>query len=162
MNKKLECIPGNGHPDAVSPQQAQMKKRRRGLLAMIHIAKTQMGLNEGEYEMILKSYKVESAAALTMPQLENLVKYLKHLGWKPLRKEKDPQESGKLDALRRRCVSVAKIIPNGENRLAGLAKSICGVSSLTWCREAGKLEKLLAVLEHIKRKEAVNQDVSGA
>jgi hypothetical protein len=47
-------------------------------------------------------------------------------------------------------VEVAKEIENGERRLAGLAMTICGVSSLTWCRDVNKLERLLAVIGKIK------------
>jgi len=59
----------------------------------------------------------------------------------------------RLAALRTRCVEVAKTLDNGEKRLAGLATKICGFSSLTWCRDAAKLERLLAVLGSIKEKE---------
>jgi hypothetical protein len=58
-----------------------------------------------------------------------------------------------MEALRSRCVEVAKTIDNGEKRLAGLAAKICGVASLTWCRDAAKLERLLAVLGSIKGKD---------
>jgi len=142
-----------GRTNIFAPDEEKLKKRRRALLAMVHIAKKELALNEGEYEMILHSFKVDSASELSIATLEKMVKYLKHLGWKPRRKKKSPEESGKLDALRRRCVALAQLIPNGERRLAGLAKSICGVSSLTWCREDNKLERLLAILEDIKRKE---------
>jgi hypothetical protein len=50
-------------------------------------------------------------------------------------------------------VEVAKTLENGEKRLAGLAGKICGFASLTWCLEAAKLERLLAVLGSIKEKE---------
>jgi phage gp16-like protein len=125
-------------------------KQRRGLLAKIHIAKQQMGLNSGEYEMILKAFKVSTAADLTLPQLENMVKLLKHYGWKPRKSRKAAAHDDRLDALRRRCVEAAKALDNGEKRLAGLALKICGVSQLTWCRDAAKLERLLAVLGKIK------------
>lgn len=127
--------------------------QRRGLLAMVHIAKKDLCLRDDEYEMILKGFRAASAGELTIPQLERLVKYLTKLGWKPIRGLK--RRTGgdaelRLDALRRRCVEVARAIDNGEKRLAGLAVKICGVSSLTWCRDAAKLERLLAVLGKIK------------
>ena len=62
-----------------------------------------------------------------------------------------------LDALRHRCVEIAKEIENGEKRLAGLAEKICGVSNLTWCRDVHKLERLLAVLGKIKLTESVTE-----
>ncbi len=130
--------------------------QRRGLLAMVHIAKKDLGLNEGEYEMILRGFKTASSGELNIPQLERLVKYLKHLGWKPVRsrrKKRPADDALRLEALRRRCVEVAKTLDNGEKRLAGLALKICGVASPIWCRDAAKLERLLAVLDSIKEKE---------
>lgn len=124
--------------------------QRRGLLAKIHIAKQQMGLNDGEYDMILKSFKVATAADLTLPQLENMVKLLKHYGWKPRKSRAAADADDRLAALRYRCVETAREIPNGEKRLAGLALKICGTSQLSWCRDASKLERLLAVLGKIK------------
>ena len=130
--------------------------QRRGLLAMVHIAKKDLGLNEGEYEMILRGFKVASSGELNIPQLERLIDYLKRLGWKPVRsrRKKHPADAVvRLEALRVRCVEVAKTLENGEKRLAGLAAKICGFASLTWCRDAAKLKRLLAVLDSIKEKE---------
>lgn len=134
------------------------KAQRRGLLAMVHIAKKDLMLRDDEYETILQGFKVASSGELSIPQLERLVKYLKRLGWKPVhprRKKAAPTES-RLAALRARCVEVAKSMENGEKRLAGLAAKICGFASLTWCREAAKLERLLAVLGSIKEKETAS------
>jgi len=133
--------------------------QRRGLLAMVHIAKKDLALNEGEYEMILRGFKVASSGELNIPQLERLVKYLKRLGWKPVRsrrKKRPADHALRLDALRRRCVEIAKTLDgDGEKRLSGLAAKICGFAVLPWCRDAAKLERLLAVLGSIKEKEAV-------
>jgi hypothetical protein len=126
--------------------------QRRGLLAKVHIAKKDMGLNSGEYEAILAGFRCGSAGELSVPQLERLVKCLEKLGWKQVRRlrRKDGADELRLDALRRRCVEIAQTIDHGEKRLAGLAVRICGVASLTWCRDAAKLERLLAVLGKIK------------
>lgn len=154
-------IPGTAHPYPVYERKGPpplktdaQAKQRRGLLAKIHIAKQQMGLNSGEYEMILKSFKVSTAADLTLPQLENMVKLLKHYGWKPRQSRRAKDQDDRLSALRRRCVDTAKGIKNGEKRLAGLALKICGVSTLNWCKDAAKLERLLAVLGKIKEAES--------
>ena len=132
------------------------KKQRRGLLAKIHVAKKQMPLTDGEYEMILRAFKVSSAADMTCRQLENMVKLLKSYGWKPKIARGKSNEAAQLQNLRRRCVEAAKEIENGERRLAGLAPKICGVSSLTWCHDKNKLERLLAVLGKLKHKEEIN------
>jgi phage gp16-like protein len=160
----MNAIPGTNvkltvyEPTGARPylRNASEEAQRRGLLAMVHIAKKDLGLNEGEYEMILQGFKVASSGELNIPQLERLVKYLKRLGWKPVRsrrKKRPADADNRLAALRERCVEIAKTIDNGEKRLAGLAAKICGFSSLTWCRDAAKLERLLAVLGSIKEKE---------
>lgn len=129
-------------------------RQRKGLLAKIHVAKAQMALTDGEYEAMLTAFKVESAKEMTVPQLENLVKLMKHHGWKESKPPRRHSRAGgnpeQLDALRRRCVEIAQEIENGANRLPGLVEKICGVSTLAWCRDVKKLERLLAVLGKIK------------
>jgi len=155
-----QTIPGTRFPFPVIPRKGPPalhtegeKKQRRGLLAKIHVAKQHMRLTDGEYEMILRSLNVSTAADLTIPQLENMIKLLKHYGWKPARNPHARRESP-LPALRRRCVEAAAKIENGERRLAGLAQRICGTAQLAWCRDAKHLERLLAVLGSIVKEES--------
>ncbi|HBJ76220.1 MAG TPA: hypothetical protein DDY86_12265 [Syntrophaceae bacterium] len=152
----IQTIPGTDFPFPVIERTGPPKlltdresRQRRGLLAKIHVAKKQMGLNDGEYEMILRAFKVGSAADLTMDGLEKMIKLLKHYGWKPTRNPLTQRESP-IPALRRRCVEAAGLLENGDKRLAGLALKICGTSQLAWCRDARKLERLLAVLGKLK------------
>ena len=140
-----------GPPPVRSDAQA---KQRRGLLAKIHIAWKEMGLNEGEREMMLRAFKVSTAADLTLQQLEDLVKLLKHYGWKPVKTRRPAGRTEHIEALRARCLELAGEIRNGEKRLAGLAERICRTGQLAWCRDAGKLERLLAVLGKIKETES--------
>jgi hypothetical protein len=50
------------HRKAPSTAERIRGQERRGLLAKIHVAKKQMGLNDGEYEMVLRSFRVASSA----------------------------------------------------------------------------------------------------
>jgi phage gp16-like protein len=143
-------------------------RQRNGLLAKIHIAKQQMGLNDDEYEALLAGMKTLSAADLSVEQLERLVKYLKKLGWKPVRRRgrghgtearrdrtvSPERANDRLTALRTRCEDEAWKLDNGPQRLPGLVKKICGFPSLAWCRDAAKLERLLAVLGKIRLTES--------
>ena len=143
------------------PAQTPEQRQRNGLLAMVHIAKKDLGLNSGEYGAILKGFKVESAAKLSIPQLERLVKYLKHLGWKPLkgrRKTRPDSDIERLAALRHRVMDEAKHLDNWEQRLPGLTKSICGVVTVNWVHSAAKLERLLVVIGNIRK--AARMEVS--
>jgi phage gp16-like protein len=153
----IQTIPGTNFPFTVIERKGppkllttKEKKQRRGLLAKIHIAKQQMQLNEGEYEMILRSFKTASAADMTIAQLEGMVKMLKHYGWKEISRKKPGTNPEQIIALRARCVQAAREIKNGDKRLAGLAEKICGTSQLVWCNSVPKLERLLAVLGKIK------------
>lgn len=125
------------------------RKQRNGLLGKIHVAKKQMALSPDEYEMILRSLGVASAADLTIDGLEKMVKLLKHYGWKPIRNPHARRESP-LPALRRRCVDAAAKLDNGEKRLAGLAFKICGTAQLAWCKDAKNLKRLLAALGNLE------------
>ena len=53
-------------------------------------------------------------------------------------------------ALKERVRVLSLGILNGEKRLPGLVKKICGVDSLAWCQDADKLERLLAAIGKIK------------
>jgi len=157
------CIPGTefplpayartGPPPLRDEREA---KQRRGLLAKIHIAKKQLGLNPGEYEMILRGFKTASAGDLPIAELEKLVKLLKHYGFRPLpkrgRSEEDSEEQ--LAALRKRVAELAGAIRDGARRLPGLTKKFCGVVPLPWCRDAANLRRLLACLQKIKESES--------
>jgi len=152
----IQTIPGTEFPFPVIERKGPPvlhtdaeRKQRRGLLAKIHVAKKQMLLNDGEYEMMLRSFKVATAADMTLTQLELFIKLLKHYGWKPQTANKSGKAAEQLSALRRRCVEAASRIENGDKRLAGLAMKICGTSQLSWCRDIKKLERLLAVLGKI-------------
>lgn len=155
----IQTIPGTDFPFPVIERKGPPRlltdaqsKQRRGLLAKIHVAKKQMALGPDEYEMILRSLHVATAADLTMDGLEKMVKLMQSYGWKPTRNPLAQRESP-LPALRRRCVETSSKLENGDKRLAGLALKICGTSQLAWCQDARKLERLLAVLRKITEEE---------
>jgi hypothetical protein len=155
-----------GKPELLTSREA---KQRLGLLAKVHIARDQMPLNDGEYEMLVraawqstgsetpapvyldkKKGLTWTAKYLTLHQLENMVKMLKHFGWKEISRRKTGINPEQIIALRGRCIQAAREIQNGDKRLVGLAEKICGTSQLVWCNSVPKLERLLAVLGKIK------------
>jgi phage gp16-like protein len=130
------------------------EQQRRKLLAMIHIAKKDLGLTAEQYEAILQGFKVESAKDLSLIQLDNCVKYLKHIGWnyqpKPKRVGPDPK---RVKALQERAKDLAGKLVNGEQRLQGLVRSVCRTTFLEWCTDTVKLERLLKVLGELIKAE---------
>lgn len=131
--------------------------QRRGLIAKIHVAKAQMkaqmGLRDEYYEAMLSASKAQSTADMTIRQLENFVRLLKAHGWKEQKSRKEKPEDAQLIALRDRVREEAANLENGDARLPGLAKKICGVDRLEWCRSVERLERLLAVLRKLQGKE---------
>jgi len=148
-----------GAPPPPSPEQRQ----RQGLLAQWHIALKDLGLNPGEKEAILSGFKVKSSRELSIVQLERLVTYMKHLGWKPKRRSsrKSDDDRDRLAALRARVLAEAKSLRGWETRLPGLTRAICGVAALSWVHSAAKLERLLAVIAGIKANETAKEEDHG-
>ena len=69
---------------------------RKGLLAKVHVAKAQMGLDDADWRAILEErFGVTSSALLSPDQLENLVGHLEKCGWKPARGRKPIDRHGK-------------------------------------------------------------------
>ena len=122
------------------------ERQRRALLAKVHIAKAQLGLDDGVYHYILQNeYGVESSAALSIRELMNLVQRFESRGFKPR-----AQREHQVEALKERIGQELLVSQLNEKRLRGLVKKICGVDELRWVRDPGKLKRLLAVLNRIK------------
>ena len=135
------------------------------MLAKIHIAKKDMNLPEDAYRAILSGFIVargerkgqpaESAAELTMLQLENCVKYMEFLGWQPRRKtRKRAPAANRIIALQDRARQLAAELDNGPARLTALLKKETGLDSLEWLRDTQRLKRILAILETFKRQES--------
>lgn len=57
---------------------------KRSQLAVIHIAKEELGLDEGVYRGVLRErYRHASAAELTERQAADLIEHFRRLGWRP-------------------------------------------------------------------------------
>ena len=129
--------------------QNNFQRRRQKLLAIVHIAIKELDVSDDDYrETLRKEFGVSSAAALSLPELGDLVDRFREKGWQP---EVDNTGIKQLRALRKRAETLAGEIENGERRLPGLCKKICGVDKLKWCRDVGKLLRLLKVLGEIAR-----------
>jgi hypothetical protein len=132
---------------------------RRSLLAALHIAKKDMGWSDDYYRSLLEScFGISTAAALSEEQLRTLVAAIKNRGGTSGSNNSDEQ----LVALRTRVKIAASQLSNGDERLKGLCKSICGVESVGWCRDVPKMKRVLAILGNVLRKErAIGQAAEG-
>lgn len=130
------------------------KDQRRGLLALVHIAKKQLGLTEDEYLGALSGFGVASAGALSVPELEGLVEYFKSVGFKRLKVKGKGLKAGQAAALRARIRDEAGKLENGEARLEGLVRKTCGVDRLEWVRDPSKLKRVLRTITAFLQYEA--------
>jgi len=137
---------------------SKIEKQRRGLLAMIHIAKKELGLKDDQYSAILRGFHVDSCAQMSIAQMEECVRLMKRLGWKPIRSGKGVDIDGQARALQNRAIDIASEIDNGKSRLGGLCKRICGVDQIGWCRNVERLKALVAALEKIRRTDLQTTD----
>ena len=122
----------------------KVERRRRAMLAKIHMAKKDLALDDDTYRDFLEAeYGVRSAGKLTPYQLDQVLGIFRAWGW-----ESDPKRQAA--ALRARAREMAGRIDNGEARLKGLVRKVCGVEWLDWVRDVGKLERLLAALGRLR------------
>ena len=156
----LKLIKG-GRASAVTRQAGgkmspnRLQQQRNGLLALVHIAPKDLGMTEEERLSALERYGVTSSGALSIPELEQLLKYFESKGFvkKPvitrLRKA-TPRQGGQVTALQDRIRSTVQDMENGEARMTGLVKAKCGVDDLRFCRDVKKLKQVLRILTLIK------------
>lgn len=131
------------------------------MLAKIHIAKKDLGLDDGTYrDMLAALFGEESSADLSIGQMEDFLKRFKELGWRGPARRRGKGRYGaasaasQVEALRERARAIAGDLENGEKRLDGLVRKICGVDCLEWSSDVGKLKRLVAILEKVRRTDA--------
>lgn len=123
----------------------QNHNQRNGLLAKIHIAKKELGLDDQTYQgLLFHEFGVRSAAGLSIGQMERLVGIFNAWGWQSSR-------DAQIKALQARALEIADRLENGRKRLGGLVIKICRVDRLEWCQDPAKLGRLLAALGKIER-----------
>ena len=129
----------------------RLQSQRNGLLAKVHIAKKELCLFEEDYRGILRrEFGVTSASALSIGELQSLVRYFESKGWRSKKPESGgPKPEGQIKALREKAWAMAGELDNGEKRLRALCMKICGVERIEWCNDTGQLKRLLAVLGKI-------------
>lgn len=132
-----------------------LEQQRKGLLAVIHIAKKGLGLDDELYREILSSrYGVWSAGSLRIVDLEDLAGYFKQMGFRkkkpvvdrPLSVATNRPRTSQIEVLQGKILERAFVLERGEQRMLGLVKKHCGVDRLEWCRDVGKLKQVLRVM----------------
>jgi len=150
----LKAIDGDNNTAA--PDDVYSKENmRKALLAKVHVAIKDLEWTDYRYRNFLTvHFGVPTAAALDIAGLDRLVEIFKNsFRWKPKPTQAQANADYQMVALRHRARDLAAKLKDGEARLPGLCKKICGVESVDWCTDEGKLKRLLAVLGNYYRKE---------
>ena len=131
------------------------QERRNGLLALVHIAKKEIPLSDDEYRDVIAYWGVQSSAEMSIPELEELVKYFESLGFrKKVFDAVDPGSGvGQIQALQKRIRFEAEKLSNGEQRLKGLVKKIGKTDNLKRCQNVKKLKQILKVIRLLQERE---------
>lgn len=128
---------------------------RKALLAKVHIAVSQLGIQDEDYRDILQAmFRVRSSAELSDRNLEQLIRYFVSKGFVAKKLKADGSQykgTSQIAALRIRAKGLLdKAVADGSVSSArGLVKSICGVEELAWCKDVMRVKRLLAALDSI-------------
>jgi phage gp16-like protein len=131
-------------------------------IALIHVAKTRIGMTEDEYRAMLSGFGVESSTQLTQGKFERVVEYLEKLGFTVQR----PRFRGKTG---KRANGSAGQLLSSRDRLRGKVRAILRDLRLTdayadaiarnrfgvdawWWLTADELYKLTAMLTYHQRR----------
>jgi len=127
----------------------RLERQRKGLLAKVHIAKKELCLLDDDYRAILQEeFGVTTAKALTVGELQSLVRRFESKGWCP--KSTRQISPDQAEALKERAAALAAEAGLDGTRLRGLVRRICGVEKLEWCQDTHSLKRLLAAMNKIK------------
>jgi len=142
--------------------------RRRAMLAKIHIAKKQLGLDDGAYREMLRAVAgVDSAGKMGARQLDAVLAHMRRRGWStpPKRGRRHGHRPHNIDAGRRgRAAQLKKIealLTVGARPWSyadALAKRICKVDSIAFVEDARLYQIITALRKQAQRE---GWDLSG-
>jgi phage gp16-like protein len=127
-------------------------KINRKQIALIHIAKSQLGMSDDIYRSFLFGFGVESSKNIPAKKFDAVVKELERLGFvstvkkrpKPVRKSKDLLLA-KIDAM-------IKDMDLPSNYVDGMAKKMFNIDSVRFCH-AKQLHKITAALTYHQKRQ---------
>lgn len=130
---------------------------RRAQLARIHIAKKELGLEDGTYREVLRDrYRRESAADLSEGEAADLIAHFRRLGWRPRRGPQRPvskAQIGLMYVLWRQLAEAGALEHPDADALLSFVRHMTGKETLGRLdvREAGKvIEGLKKWLERVR------------
>lgn len=138
---------------------------RNGQMAKIHIAKSQLGLDDEEYRALLgRVAGVSSAKDLNPRQMGAVLAAFEALGWQPLAPKKQGRKRPNVKSTRERLLGKIEAQLADAGRpwayADAMAARICKVERLEWCDE-GQLQKIIAALTYDAKRRAAKEDGHG-
>ena len=135
-------------PDRASPQ-------RRALLAKIHIARKQLGIEEDDYRTILREEAGRASAAdCTEAALEKVLARLQRLGFKPLPSKRGAASHPMARKARALWISLHQlgVVRNpSEQALEAFAKRQLECEKLVWARQSEAFKLIEALKDMANR-----------
>lgn len=130
------------------------------MIAKIHIAKADLGLDDDAYRDLLRRHGAESSARMTDQQLDSVLRELVTKGWKP----KQPKNVGRTPKPSHdRAAQIAKIkaLLTDKAKRQGrpvpwtyadaIAKRVCKVDRVEWV-DTLELYKVISALEYDQKR----------
>ncbi|MFH2100216.1 MAG: regulatory protein GemA [Pseudomonadota bacterium] len=137
---------------AAAKRAAKQEEQRKGMLAKIHIGKGQVWPDDDCYRAFLReNYRVESAANLSMRQLDDLLEHMKSKGFVPKKRYKGrPRNMGGQASRAKQLQKIEAYLAEAGRPWSyadSMAKRICKVDQVAWV-ETRDLYKIIAALEY--------------
>jgi len=143
----------------------------RSVLAKIHVAKKQLGLDDDSYRAMLRSVGgVESARDLSTPAANRVLRHLEDCGFKPAPKSSGgktasdrplarDEQSRKIRALWLALHAIGAVRNSSEAALAAYVKRQTGIEALQWLdgRQASQVVEALKKWEARAAAQGANQ-----
>ncbi len=139
---------------------ARKDLRRNADLAAIHVAKKQLGLDDGTYRAMLSNLthgRIQSAADASADERWAIIEHLRRLGFKKIAPHPtDNAQDRMMRALHLECVKTGALRDRSERAFLKLVKRVTGVERLEWLSPEDA-NKVIEMFKKIKRRTEVRE-----
>lgn len=132
---------------------------KKARLAIIHIAKAQLGMDDDTYREMLASFGLKSSKDASVSKLDEIIKYLESKGFENKKRKGQPKAVKDHKPETALMGKIGALLADGKLPWAyahGIAKKMFGVERLEWC-DCQQLRKIVAALEYNAKRKAKNE-----
>jgi phage gp16-like protein len=136
-------------------------------IALLHVAKAQLGLSEEVYREMLGSVGVFSSVQLTEPKFDELMRRMEAGGFRTVSRKPKGARAWKIKAGSQLELQLGKIkalltvMKLPDSYADGIARQQWGVDRVEWCRPDQLRGVIAALMRHQKRAKTVKSEASG-